>query len=145
MENAKKLAVQAAAKAELDELRKRVATTIEDAKTPGLSPEGRYVRAYDAVRQIATIAIRASGRRVSAKVGHHAITFEALEALDPATFATAATFCDSARNKRNDLEYTAAVPPSETDSNELVKVAEALINDVEEWIVDNHPTLKRST
>lgn len=142
MEKKKSLTAEPVTKDELDKLRKRAATSLKDAKNPGQSAEGKYKDAYDAARQLAVIAIRASGRRVSAKSGHHAVTFEALEALDSTRFKPAADYFDSARSKRNAIEYTAAAAPSETDANELVAEAERLQKSVEEWIATNHATLK---
>jgi len=137
-----KVAAQPTTKAELDMLRVRAATTLSDATAAGVSAEGRYVRAYDAARQAAVIAIRASGHRVKAKLGYHAITFEALEALQPATFQAFANFFDDARLKRNSIEYSTAFSPSETDARELSDEAKKLLEAVESWIAKKHAALK---
>lgn len=128
-------------KQELDELRQMVATNLSDVAVTGLSSQGRYEFAYNAGRLIATIAIRAGGYRVTAKVGHHYFTFQALEAVDPGEFATIAAFLDTARSKRNDFSYDAPITVSDTDADELVTEVKQFHVRVEQWIAVRDPSL----
>ena len=140
LRRAKKLAKLPADKAELDNLRERAKTSLRDAKIAGLSVEAQFKCAYDAARQTAVVAIRASGYRVTAKLGHHAATFEAVEALD-ARFKAFVDFFDASRSKRNDLEYSAKPPPSESDATDLVAEVERFAREIDTWIASRFPEL----
>src|SRR5438046_2679361 len=87
-------------KAELDNLRSIVSRSLKDVTAPGLSPDARFIMAYDAARTLSLIVVRASGYRPRA-VGGHYNTFLALEAADSA-FASLSAFFDGCRMKRND-------------------------------------------
>lgn len=135
-----RVAAEPTSKQELDELRQMVATNLKDAQLAGLSAQGRYEFGYNAARLMATVVIRASGYRVTSKVGHHYFTFQALEAAD-AAFATPATAFDVARAKRNDFSYDSPVPISDTDANDLVDAVKQFQQDAEKWILAKDPTL----
>ena len=62
-------------KKELDEIRALVARDLADAKVDGLSADRRFATAYNAALQAANMAIACAGYRVTAKTGHHKITF----------------------------------------------------------------------
>jgi len=64
-------------KQELDNLRALIARDLADAAIPALSPDRRFATAYNAALQAATLSIACSGYRVTARAGHHAVTFEA--------------------------------------------------------------------
>ena len=52
-----------------------VARDLGDAKVEGLSADRRFATAYNAALQGANVAIACAGYRVTAKTGHHKITF----------------------------------------------------------------------
>ena len=56
---------------EIDGLRAVVDRDLKDATIAGLSEDRRFTTAYNAVLQLATMAIACAGYRVSAKQGHH--------------------------------------------------------------------------
>jgi hypothetical protein len=64
-------------KQELDNIRALIARDLADAALAGLSADRRFATAYNAALQTGKIAITCSGYRVSARAGHHAVTFEA--------------------------------------------------------------------
>jgi len=64
-------------KQELDNLRALIARDLADAAIPALSPDRRFATAYNAALQAATLSVACSGYRVTARAGHHAVTFEA--------------------------------------------------------------------
>jgi hypothetical protein len=64
-------------KEELDDMRAFVARDLADAKVVGLSSDRRFATAYNAVLQAANLAIACSGYRVTARSGHHRVTFDA--------------------------------------------------------------------
>jgi hypothetical protein len=136
----RRIVLEPTSKAELDELRAMVVTNLHDAHVAGLSAQGRYEFAYNAARLVATLVIRASGYRVSARGGHHFYTFMALETADPA-FARAAALFDAARNKRNDFSYDTPIPISDTDARDLLVAVEQFQREVERWIRSKTPGL----
>jgi hypothetical protein len=90
-------------KAELDNLRSIVARSLQDAATPGLSSDARFVMAYDAARTLSLIIVRSEGYRPKS-VGGHYNTFLALKAAD-ISFQKLANYFDTCRMKRNSCEY----------------------------------------
>lgn len=137
----KRIASEPSSKKELDELREVVAINLADAQVAAVSAQGRYEFAYNTVRLLATMVIRASGHRVTAKNGHHYYTFQTLEAVNQKAFKDAATYFDAARNKRNDFSYDGPIDLTDSEADELVEEAKQFLNDVEEWIRTNHPSL----
>src|SRR5712691_3959446 len=63
---------------ELEGLRAVVSRDLTDARLPGLSTDRQFATAYNAVLQLAKMAIACAGYRVVG-TGHHQTTFEALE------------------------------------------------------------------
>src|SRR6266850_6343224 len=77
---------------ELDGLRAVAARDLGDAEVPGLSTDRQFATAYNAVLQLAKMAIACAGYRVVG-LGHHYTTFEALElALGPSVSELLAYF-----------------------------------------------------
>lgn len=114
----KRVAAEPATKQEIDDLRAVVARSLRDSKAINLSADGKFGFAYNAVRSLATMAIRAAGYRVKSHGGGHFNTFIALEAVSPA-FAASAAYFDICRQKRNELSYDEADVVSETEADEL--------------------------
>src|SRR5580693_1609123 len=104
----------APSKAEPDNLRSIVARSLKDVAAPGLSADARFIMAYDAVRTLSLIVVRAAGYRPRS-VGGHYNTFLALEAAD-AAFASLSAYLDGCRMKRNDCEYDFAGGVTETEA-----------------------------
>ena len=126
-------------KAELDNLRSIVTRSLKDVTAPGLSPDARFIMAYDAARTLSLIVVRAAGYRPRV-VGGHYNTFLALEAADP-TFAARSVYFDGCRMKRNDCEYDFAGGVTETDANGLLTTVQKFAADAEAWVKAHHPHL----
>ena len=125
---------------ELDGLRAVVARDLNDACVPGLSTDRRFATAYNAVLQLAKMAIACAGYRVVGQ-GHHVTTFEALELAMGPSIAPLASYFDICRRKRNLLDYDMANVATETEAHELLAKAEELRQLVEQWIGQHHPQL----
>jgi hypothetical protein len=136
----KRVAREPTSKKEIDELRQMVAVNLHDAQVAGISAQGRYEFAYNASRLLATIAVRASGYRVTAKGGHHYFTFQALQTSDR-SFVKVAIYFDDARDKRNEFSYDAPVLITDTDADDLLKTVEQFQRDAETWIRAKFPKL----
>jgi len=123
---------------ELQGLRAVVARDLKDAALPNLSVDRRFAIAYNAVLQLATMAIACTGYRVRG-VGHHHTTFEALElAMGPSITAHAVYF-DTCRRKRNLVDYDVDNIITETEAMELLEKAHEFDQLVETWIAQHYP------
>ena len=136
----KRVAREPTSKQELDELRKMVATNLQDAGVVAISAQGRYEFAYNAARLLATMVVRTSGYRVTAKNGHHFFAFQAMQAANP-EFVKTAIYFDAARNVRNHFSYDSPVAVSDTDANDLLAAVGQFQQDAEAWIMAKDPTL----
>ena len=120
-----------------------VARDLADAALPGLSDDRAFATAYNAVLQLAKMAIAAVGYRVVGGT-HHVTTLQAVElALGPTAIPYAVYF-DACRRKRIQLEYDVAEVASHTESQELLLKAHEFRQLVESWLATNHPTLART-
>ncbi len=127
---------------EQDDLRSVVARDLADASLPGLSDDRAFATAYNAVLQLAKMAIAATGHRVVGQ-GHHQTTFQAVElALGPAAAGYTAYF-DACRRKRNQLDYDVADVATHTESQELLAKAREFEQLVENWLATTYPHLAR--
>jgi hypothetical protein len=128
-------------KQELDNIRGLIARDLADAAIAGLSADRRFATAYNAALQSGTIAIACSGFRVSARAGHHKVTFEAAAlALGPEAAALADYF-DTCRRKRNVIDYMNSSVATETEADELVHKVNEFHVLVEKWIKIKYPLL----
>lgn len=137
---ANKVQRHATTRQEQDDLRSVVERDLADAALPGLSDDRAFATAYNAVLQLAKMAIAAAGYRVVGQ-GHHHTTFQAIElALGPTTVAYTAYF-DACRRKRNQLDYDVADVATHTESQELLTKAREFQALVETWLAKNYPHL----
>ena len=123
---------------ELDGLRAIVDRDLSDTKVPGLSTDRKCATAYNAVLQLAKMAIACAGYRVVGQ-GHHVTTFEAVELVMGRSVVRLATYFETCRRKRNMLDYDMAIVATDTEVDELLEKAEAFRQLVEQWIARHHP------
>lgn len=110
---------------EIKTLLKRAAGLLADAANATLGSPSRFSLAYDAAFALATAALRLSGYRADVARGHRAIVFQVLpHTLDaPAELWTALS---AAHDRRNAVEYSAALAPSDAEARGLLEVARRL-------------------
>jgi uncharacterized protein (UPF0332 family) len=123
---------------ELDGLRAIVDRDLSDAQVPGLSTDRKFATAYNAVLQLAKMAIACAGYRVVGH-GHHLTTFEAVELAMGRSVVRLATYFETCRRKRNMLDYDMANVATDTEVDELLEKAEEFRQLVEQWIVQQYP------
>ena len=141
LEKQRRVAKETTSKSEIDQLRALAGRNLQDATLEGLSHDGRFSFAYNAVRTLASIAIRACGYRIKQSGGAHYNTFLALPVAMGTGFDTLGAYFDSCRQSRNDLSYDSAGIVSDSDAMELLERAEAFSRDVDAWLSDNYPSL----
>jgi len=94
---------------------------LNDAQVASLSADRRFAIAYNAALNLANYVIRKNGYRVTAKVGHHRITFLiAGEALGR-TAKNHLNYFDLCRRKRNKVDYDLAGVATDKDVADLIK------------------------
>ncbi len=128
-------------KQEIDNLRALITRDLADAAVAALSADRRFATAYNAALQAATIAIACSGYRVSARSGHHKVTFEAAAlSLGPNAIPLSDYF-DACRRKRNVIDYMTSSVATETEAEEIVLKAQEFHVMVETWAKTAYPIL----
>ncbi len=119
---------------------KREIHHMEKATEVGFSLDTVFRFAYNAARQCAKLALRASGYRVPGSIGSHYWILQSLRltlALDAMTIEK----LDHYREKRNMVEYVQADVVSQIEVNEMIDLAKSLFGEVTAWLKENHPEL----
>jgi hypothetical protein len=122
---AKQLKSEPGSDSEIATLLQRAASLLTDAGNGSLAPASRYSLAYDAAFALATGALRLRGYRPDAARGHRVVVFQALpHSVDaPRELWTALS---AAHDRRNALEYSAALAPSLAEVTDLLAQVRAL-------------------
>ena len=122
---ARQLKVEPSSHAEIDALLKRAAGLLSDASNSALGPPSRFSLAYDAAFALATAALRMGGYRVDASRGHRALVFQVLpHTLNAPSELWAAL--SAAHERRNAVEYSAALAPTGAEAGDLLTQARKL-------------------
>ncbi|MEN6371541.1 MAG: SAV_6107 family HEPN domain-containing protein [Armatimonadota bacterium] len=129
---------QETSKSEIQELLRVAARSLQDANAEGLSPEGRFALAYDAVLQLSTIPLRCKGYRTRGE-GHHWAVFNALPDIMGDKTAEIADYFQTCRAKRSTAIYHQSSVVSRTEADELYKEAEEFDKLVRRWLKDEFP------
>ena len=128
---------------ELDNMRSLIARDLSDAAVAGLSADRRFATAYNAALQAANMAIACAGYRITSKMGHHRISFESTKFLLGKPAHRYADYFETCRRKRNTIDYTFSNVATETEAREILAQAAEFYNQVEGWVAENHPLLKK--
>ncbi len=130
-------------KEELDDIRALVARDVADATVEGLSADRRFATAYNAALLAANMAIACAGYRVTAKTGHHKISFDSVKLALGTGADKYADYFETCRRKRNVIDYTRSHVATETEATEIVEKATEFYEVVERWIASKFANLKR--
>ena len=95
-------------------MRALVRRDLADASLAGLSADRRFATAYNAALLTANMAIACAGYRVTAKTGHHKISFESIKLALGAGSQQYADYFETCRRKRNLIDYTRLHVATET-------------------------------
>jgi len=129
-------------KKELDDIRALVARDLADAKVTGLSADRRFATAYNAALLTSHMAIACAGYRVTAKTGHHKVSFDSIKLAVGAAAEKYADYFETCRRKRNVIDYTRAQVATDTETEEIVEKAAEFYEFVEAWIDSKFANLK---
>ena len=130
-------------KKELDDIRALVARDLADAAVAGLSADRRFATAYNAALLAANMAIACAGYRVTAKTGHHKVSFDSIKLALGVGAEKYAAYFETCRRKRNMIDYTRSHVATDTEAKETVEKATEFYEFVEGWIESKFPNLKR--
>ena len=130
-------------KKEIDDMRALVTRDLADAGIAGLSADRRFATAYNAALQAANMAIACAGFRVTAKTGHHKITFYSANLAVGAGGGKYADYFETCRRKRNVIDYTRSHVATETEAQEIVRKAAEFCEFIEAWIDSKFPNSRR--
>jgi hypothetical protein len=113
---------------------------LQASNTPGLINDWRFNIAYNAALQLATADLAAAGYQAE-RSNHHYRVIQSLELTIGADVAVIRQF-DILRKKRNIADYERADTISDTEANQMRRLAERLRKDVLTWISSQCPDLK---
>ena len=130
-------------KKELDDIRALVARDLADAKVARLSADRRFATAYNAALLTAHMAITYAGYRLTAKTGHHKVSFDSIKLAVGAGADKYADHFETCRRKRNVIDYTRAQVATDTETEEIVEKAAEFHEFVETWIDSKFANLTR--
>ena len=94
----------------------------------------QFAIAYNAVLQLATILIRASGYRVNTKTSHHWVTLTVFPEFLGETFRKTSDYFNECRVKRNSAEYKISGDISLKDALHLIHEAKIFKKKVLSWL-----------
>ena len=112
---------------------------LQACQTPELVSDWRFNIAYNAALQLSTAALAAAGYEAE-RANHHYRVIQSLEYTLRVDTNTIGKF-DLFRKKRNITDYERADTISETEAEEMRRLAATLRIGVEDWIRENHPEL----
>jgi len=123
--SARQLKAEPSSPAEIDALLRRAEGLLADAGGAALGAPSRFSLAYDAAFALATVALRMAGYRADAARGHRALVFQVLPhtAEAPTDLWTALS---AAHDRRNAVEYSAALAPTDAEARDLLVQARKL-------------------
>jgi len=108
--------------------------------TAGMSVDAIFRTAYNAARQCAKTALRASGYRVPGSSGSHYWTIQTLRY----TLKVDAIIVDQLeqfRKLRNIVEYEQAGIVSKVEAEKIIEIANILFEKTKSWLKEHHPDL----
>ena len=136
------LKLQSVSKNEIEQLFALVERDLEDARFQGISLDRKFITAYNAGLQLATIVLRAEGYRTNPqKSGHHKICIQVLPLIMGRKVSDFADFLNACRLKRHACEYTCANEVNEKEVEGFLGKIEGFHALVIEWLKKCHPQL----
>ena len=114
---------------------------LADASIAAISADRRHATAYNAVLQLATVTLYASGYRAKSKTGHHWATLTLIPEIMGKDCMTMARYFNACREKRNLTDYDTAGHITKEEAIELIKEAEKFKELVLKWLKKSSPNL----
>lgn len=112
---------------------------IADAGVKEVSADRRFATAYNAALQLATVALLASGYRVSTGKGHHFVTISSLQFTMGKSAVPRMNYLNVCRQARNKTDYDRAGVTEEDEVVELLMEVTRFRQNVLDWLAQNYP------
>jgi hypothetical protein len=125
---------------EIADLMGVVERNLADASVDAVSADRRFLIAYEAALQLATITLYCNAYETYG-AGHHWTTFQALKETMGDAGQRHANYFEVCRAKRAVTSYDRAGEISETDVNSLLQEVRAFKEEVLAWVREYHPGL----
>jgi len=91
----------------------------------------------------ANMAIACASYRVTAKIGHHKVSFDSIKLALGAGANKYADYFETCRRKRNVIDYTRSHVATDTEAKEILEKATEFYEFVEAWIGSKFQALRR--
>ena len=114
---------------------------VADASLPGMSADGKFEHAYDAIRSLSELALRAAGFAVPKGGSKHERLIQSLAFTLGDEVAVDVDFFDRCRRKRHVVTYERTGAVQQGDADDLLEAAKTLLDRVKRWLQDKHPDL----
>jgi len=114
---------------------------IADGSLQGMSPDGTFDHAYDAVRSLCELALHASGYRVTKGQNPHEHAIDSIRFTVGPEWSDLAAYFDICRRKRHKSVYERSGMVQQSDADELLAAAKKLLSGVEAWLRKEHSDL----
>jgi hypothetical protein len=114
---------------------------IGDASLDGISTDGRFTHAYDAVRALAEAALHAGGYDAPKGPLQHQRAIESLRFTALSSEPGQVDYLDRCRRTRHRTVYERMGSLQQRDADELLEAARGLREKVRDWMMSNHPEL----
>jgi uncharacterized protein (UPF0332 family) len=124
---------------EIQNLLRVIDRDIADASIVAVSADRRFATAYNAALQLATVALLASGYRVTAGKGHHYVTISSLRYTMGKAAVPRMHYLNLCRQTRNKTDYDRAGVTEEAEVEQLLEEVVQFRHDVLDWLKQNHP------
>lgn len=114
---------------------------LADASLDGISPDGRFEHAYNAVRSLCHAALHANGFQVPKGQRQHERVIESLKYTLGPDWSDDVDFFDQCRRMRHKSMYDTVGIARYEDATELAEAGRKLETAVKKWLADNRPHL----
>ena len=114
---------------------------IADGGLDGISIDGRFDHAYDAVRCLCEVALHAKGYEIPKGARKHERAIESLKFTLGGRWAKVADFLDFCRRRRHQSIYERAGVVQRQDADDLLKTATDLMAEIRGWLEREYPAL----
>ena len=133
-----KIQQHATSRKEIASLFQIVERELKDASIPQLSDDKKYISAYNAILQCATIIVYCEGFKTRGEA-HHYITFRFIRETLGSEHQELIDYFDSCRKKRNLADYDVAGEISEKEVKEIIAEARKFYKFTKDFVSQNYP------
>ena len=121
-------------KQEIQDLLKIIERDLNDCRIVSISPDWRFVIAYNAALQCCIIPLYCEGYMPARGQSTHYRIIQSITLTLGSDFKETVIYLNACRTKRNISDYESTGTISESEVGELIKNVEELFSDVKNWV-----------